>query len=205
MQKKAVPNEYVKLTKLQEIAFALQTECVCPLKETATQPVVGEGNPDADVFFIGEAPGKNEDLEGRPFIGAAGKILDRLLQDIALDRTAVYITSIEKFRPPNNREPKPGEIMACFPYLEAQITIIEPKLIVTLGRHALRRMLEWEQGVPLRSPLSIDELHGKPITGKSGRTYFPMYHPAAALYNRKLMDVLKNDIKKIPSLLKKKS
>lgn len=176
----------------------------CPLAKHATQPVPGEGNPDANVFFIGEAPGKHEDLIGRPFVGAAGNILDDLLQSISLRREDVFITSIEKFRPPNNREPTPKEIIACFPYLEAQIAIVQPDVIVTLGRHALRRMLEWESGKPFTDAVLLDTYHGKLIrSGANHHAYFPMYHPAAALYNRKLLPVIQKDVRKLMHVLKR--
>lgn len=192
-----------KQKQLKQVADDLKNKCDCPLKATATQPVAGEGNADADIFFIGEAPGRNEDEQGRPFIGAAGKVLEGLLNSIDLKREDVFITSIEKFRPPKNRDPKPVEVMACFPFLEKQIKIIEPKLIVTLGRHALRRMLEWEEGKEMKAPPSMEKLRGKIIEGKSGRRYYPIHHPAAVLYNPKLRETLQNDFKKISEILKR--
>lgn len=172
----------------------------CPLRHTAIQAVPGEGSPRAKILFLGEAPGRKEDEQGRPFVGAAGRILDQLLAQINLKRTDVFITSVEKFRPPHNRDPKPAEIMACFPYLERQIEIIKPKIIVCLGRHALRRMLEWEQiAVPVKES-TISQLHGKVLQGKSGRRYFPVYHPAAILYGFKRA-ILEQDFKRIPALL----
>ena len=192
-----------KEKQLKQVARDLKNKSTCPLKATATQPVAGEGNADADIFFIGEAPGRNEDEQGRPFIGAAGKVLEGLLNSIDLKREDVFITSIEKFRPPNNRDPKPVEVMACFPFLEKQIKIIEPKLIVTLGRHALRRMLEWEEGKEMKAPPSMEKLRGKIIEGKSGRRYYPIHHPAAVLYNPKLRETLQNDFKKISEILKR--
>lgn len=191
-----------KSRALQDIAEALKT-APCPLRKTATQPVAGEGNPDAEFFFIGEAPGKNEDLQGRPFIGAAGKVLSELLESIGLQREDVFITSIEKFRPPKNRDPKPEEILACFPYLEQQIETIQPKVIVCLGRHSLRRMLEWENGAPLKRALVMADWHGKPFTGKNGRLYYTVHHPAAALYGFS-RETLREDFKKIPTLTKQK-
>ncbi len=181
-----------KQAQLNAIADELRHHSTCPLRKTATQPVAGEGNPNAKIVFIGEAPGKNEDLSGRPFIGQAGKVLDELLASVNLKRKDVFITSIEKFRPPNNRVPTPKEIMACFPYLERQIAIIQPKIIVTLGRYALQRMLEWESGEKV-SPPPMADYHGKKIPSKKGYIYLPLYHPAAALYNRKLLAVMKDD------------
>lgn len=190
-----------KQKTLEQIAYDLQS-APCPLRKTAKQAVPGEGNPNADIFFIGEAPGRNEDEQGKPFVGAAGKVLGKLLSTIHLKREDVFITSIEKFRPPNNREPKPIEIMSCFPYLERQVETIQPKIIVTLGRHALRRMLEWEAGTEVPAP-AMEKVHGKLIRGKSGRYYFPLHHPAAMLYQRSLQATIEADIQKIPFLLKK--
>lgn len=173
----------------------------CPLRKTATHPVAGEGSPVAELFFLGEAPGKNEDLQGRPFVGAAGRVLSELLQLIQLERKDVFITSIEKFRPPQNRDPKPKEIMACFPLLERQIEVIQPKLIVCLGRHALQRMLEWEH-LTEKKTSAMANFRGKAFQGPSGRWYYPVHHPAAVLYgfNRA---TLEKDFKQIPGLLKK--
>lgn len=191
-----------KQQALDRIALVLSASSPCPLRAGATHAVPGEGNPNAGLFFIGEAPGKNEDLTGRPFVGAAGKILTDLLATIDLKREDVFITSIEKFRPPDNRVPKPQEIMACFPVLEEQIAVIEPKLIVTLGRHALRRMLEWENDIKMKAPPSMDEYRGKIFVGPKGHTFFPIHHPAAALYSRKLLPTLQADFKEIARLLK---
>lgn len=192
----AMPKSKAEL--LKRVADELKRS-TCPLRTTATNPVPGEGNPDAELFLIGEAPGRNEDLTGRPFVGAAGKMLEELLSTIGLRRENVFITSIEKFRPPKNRAPKSLEIAACFPYLERQINVIKPKFVVTLGRHALQRMLEWDGSfVP---PLEIDKLHGKPIKSRHGFVIFPMYHPAAILYNRKLKNIVEADFKKLSSLL----
>lgn len=173
----------------------------CPLRKTATHPVAGEGSPNANIFLIGEAPGRNEDLQGRPFVGAAGRVLTELLHLIQLERTDVFITSIEKFRPPQNRDPKPKEVLACFPFLERQIAIIQPKLVVCLGRHALQRMLEWEQ-LTEKKTSAMAKFRGKVFQGPSGRWYYPVHHPAAVLYgfNRA---TLEQDFKQIPNLLKK--
>lgn len=174
----------------------------CPLKKTATQPVAGEGSPSAKLFIIGEAPGRNEDIQGRPFVGAAGRVLTELLQLIQLERQDVFITSIEKFRPPHNRDPKPKEVMACFPYLERQIEIIQPKLIVCLGRHALQRMLEWENMADGKTTAAMNAYRGKVFQGSSGRWYYPVHHPAAVLYGFSRV-TLEKDFKRIPEILKK--
>jgi DNA polymerase len=185
---------------LDEVAADL-ARSKCPLRKTATHAVPGEGSPVAKLFFIGEAPGKNEDLQGRPFVGAAGRVLNEFLASIKIRREDVFITSVEKFRPPQNRDPHPKEIMACFPYLERQLTIIKPKIIVCMGRHAVRRMLEWEQGAPLNKAVAMDAVHGKLIRGASGRLYYPIYHPAAALYGFS-RDMMKKDFARLVKLLK---
>lgn len=188
-----------KAQQLQQIANEL-AHSSCPLRITATNPVPGDGSANAQLFFIGEAPGRNEDLTGKPFVGAAGKMLNELLASIGLKREDVFITSIEKFRPPKNRVPKPAEIMACFPYLERQIQIIKPKFVVTLGRHALQRVLEWDGS--FIAPLEIEKLHGKPLTSRHGFVIFPMYHPAAILYNRKLKGAVLADFNQLSQLLR---
>lgn len=193
-----------KAKKLAHLAEKLRGSSTCPLRKTALNAVPGEGSPNAQLFFIGEAPGRQEDATGRPFVGAAGKMLDQLLSSIQLDRQDVFITSIEKFRPPNNRDPRPKEIMACFPYLEEQIHIIQPKIIVTLGRHALRRMLEWEKGQVIEEPIAMDKLHGKLFRGPSGRLYFPIHHPAAILYQRTLLETVQKDFSKLGKILRKR-
>lgn len=171
----------------------------CRLFEGTNNAVPGEGSPDAEIMFIGEAPGKEEDLKGVPFVGAAGKFLAKLLEEIDLKREDVYITNVVKHRPPNNRDPLDDEVESCKGYLEQQIAIIRPKLIVTLGRHAMNRFMPG---------LKISEVHGqakrvKGMNGQSDKIYFPMYHPASALYNPGLRGTLISDIKKIPILLKK--
>jgi len=170
----------------------------CQLHQTRTTAVPGEGNPNADILFIGEGPGKNEDLSGRPFVGAAGKFLDEMLGLIKLKREDVYIANVVKCRPPGNRDPLPVEVDTCTQaWLNAQINLINPKVIVTLGRHSLGHMI---------ASKTISECHGKPFrtTAPDGirRVFFPLYHPAAALYNGSLRDVLKKDFKKLPAVLK---
>lgn len=172
-------------------------KCPCGLSDNATQAVPGEGSADAKILFIGEAPGKNEDEQGRPFVGAAGKFFDQMLESIGLAREDVYITNIVKFRPPNNRDPLPHEIEASLPWLEGQINIIRPKLIVFLGRHSLNHFFPDEQ---------ISKAHGKLLERKFQNIpveyFLPLYHPAAALHNGSLREVLKEDFKKIPRVLK---
>jgi uracil-DNA glycosylase family 4 len=183
-----------KQRKLEKIAREIG-RAPCPLRKTALNPVPGDGNPDADILFIGEAPGRNEDITGKPFVGAAGRILDDLLASVRIARADVFITSIEKFRPPKNRDPLPKEVAVCFPFLEEQISVIEPKVIVTLGRHAMHWILE--RYAPELSPAetTISALHGKKITTNSSFLIIPMYHPAAAIYNRSLMETIKTDFR----------
>lgn len=164
-----------------------------PLKAVATNDVPGDGNPAADVLFIGEAPGKNEDLQGKPFVGAAGKLLTQLIESIGWKRDDVFIANIIKHRPPNNRDPLPEEIEAYTPWLAEQITIIDPKLIVTLGRFSMEYMLG--------PGLSISKVHGQPKRRSDGRVVMPVFHPAAALYRGDLRPVLAADFAKIPKVL----
>jgi DNA polymerase len=181
-----------KQARLDQIAADIVKNNVCPdLAKSATNLVFGEGNPNANVIFIGEAPGKNEDLTGRPFIGAAGKFLDELLDGIGLKREDIYITSILKYRPPNNRDPKPEEKADFMPYLSAQLEVIEPQLIVTLGRHSTNCFLP---------DVQISKVHGQPLKWE-GYTLLPLYHPAAALYNGNMRSILIDDFAAIAKLI----
>lgn len=170
----------------------------CDLCKERTNAVAGEGSYDAEVMFIGEGPGAAEDLQGRPFVGAAGKLLTQMIENIGLSREEVFIANVVKCRPPKNRDPFPEEIATCWPYLEEQIKIIKPKLIVTLGRHSMGRFLEG---------LKISEVHGQPKRAKgiwqSKQVYLPLYHPAVALYDPNKKVVLFKDFQKIPLILKK--
>ncbi len=201
---------------LSQLATDIVNDTICPqLAQTAKQLVMGEGNVDAEVVFIGEAPGKKEDELGIPFVGAAGKFLDEMLLEAGLGRQDVYITNIVKYRPPDNRDPSPEEKQAFTPVLDKQLAIIEPKIVVTLGRHAMEHFLPGRK---------ISEVHGRafrkkmPIgSGKHGVTsgidelasdhtdrsivFLPLYHPAAALYNGSLRQTLVDDFKKIPTIL----
>lgn len=163
------------------------------LRQGATQLVFSDGSAEAEVVFIGEAPGKNEDLQGRPFVGAAGKFLDEMLAMIDLKREDVYITNIVKYRPPGNRDPYPDEKQAFLPYLESQLEVIQPKLVVTLGRHSLNCFLP---------DLSISQVHGQPKRYK-GHVYLPLFHPAAALYNGAMRQTLIDDFALIPAIIEK--
>lgn len=184
-------------TLLDQIAAAIVADNICPhLAKTATNLVPGAGNPNADVVFIGEAPGKNEDLTGLPFVGAAGKFLDEMLERVGMKREDVFITSILKYRPPNNRDPRPDEKAAFWPYMVRQLKVIQPKIVVTLGRHSMEYFLPKK---------SISEIHGQPKRidfGGQPLVVMPFYHPAAALYNNNLRQQLIDDFLKLPLALK---
>ena len=165
----------------------------CKLYKTRINVVAGEGNSKADIMFIGEAPGRKEDESGLPFVGSAGKILDELIQSIGLQRSDIYIANVVKCRPPKNRDPLPEEIDSCREWLDRQVEIIKPKLIVLLGRHSMDRFL------PNRK-ISID--HGKPKR-LDGQVYYPVYHPAATIYRKQVLEDLKEDFLKIPKILDK--
>lgn len=171
----------------------------CDLSKTRTNVVVGEGSPDADILFIGEAPGYHEDNQGRPFVGKAGKILDELLASVHLAREEIYITNILKCRPPKNRDPLPEEIKACTPYLDRQIETIQPKVICTLGNFATRYIFA---SFGLISE-SIGKIHGRRFRARNlvvNVTILPLYHPAAAVYNSNMMPALLEDFKKISEI-----
>lgn len=183
-----------KQDKLNEIKQAIVDNNVCPeLAEQATQLVFGDGNVDSDIVFIGEAPGKNEDIQGLPFVGAAGKFLNEMLETIGFKRPDIYITNIVKYRPPGNRDPLPEEKAAFLPYLKKQLDIIKPKLVVTLGRHSME--------VLLPPGLKISQVHGEPKRYK-GIVFLPLFHPAAALYNGGMRQTLIDDFARIPAILK---
>jgi uracil-DNA glycosylase family 4 len=181
-----------KQQRLEAVRQSIVADGICPeLAASATQLVMGEGNVDAEVLFIGEAPGAKEDQTGRPFVGAAGKFLDEMLGTINLERQDVYITNIVKYRPPGNRDPLPEEIKAFMPFLKRQIEAIHPKLIVFLGRHSMNVFLP---------ELRISQAHGRPVR-KNGQVYLPLYHPAAALYNGGMRQTLVEDFAVIPQVL----
>lgn len=192
-----MPQSDNKQALLDQIKAEILEQNVCPdLAETATNLVMGDGNIDADVVFIGEAPGKNEDLQGLPFVGAAGKFLNEMLATVGMDRSDVYITNIVKYRPPNNRDPNPHEKKAFWPYLIRQLAIIKPKIVVTLGRHSMEYFLPGKR---------ITEIHGEPKRisfGAEKVIILPLYHPAAALYNGSLRATLIEDFAAIPEIIK---
>ena len=164
----------------------------CELSQGRTKTVPGEGPENAEIMFIGEAPGFHEDRQGRPFVGAAGKFLDELLASIGLTREDVYICNVIKCRPPSNRDPQPDEMAACKPFLDKQIELVRPKLIVTLGRFSMARYFP---------NTKITRIHGQPKR-IGNRIYYPMFHPAAALHQPKWRSVVQEDMLKIPQILK---
>lgn len=181
-----------KQAQLDKIKMDIIDQKICPeLAAGATQLVFGDGSANADLVFIGEAPGKNEDEQGLPFVGAAGKFLNEMLAGIGLERADVYITNIVKYRPPNNRDPLPEEKAAFLPFLRAQLDVIKPKLVVTLGRHSMDSLLPG---------LTISKCHGQ-AKRFNGQVYMPLFHPAAALYNGGMRQTLIDDFNKIPKVL----
>lgn len=189
-----------KNVALDELKIKIIENKITPeLAKNATNMVFGEGDVDSKLVLIGEAPGKKEDESGRPFVGASGKLLDEMLEKNDLKRKDVYITNIVKYRPPNNRDPKETEKEAFWPYLLQQIKIIKPKVIATLGRHS---------GLAFSESLHISADHGKPIEidiyGEGGNKviFIPLYHPAAAIYNRSLRETLFQDFATLKQLIK---
>jgi DNA polymerase len=186
-----------KQQKLENIHKKWFEKCDCKLKKTAKQPVPGDGSAEAEIIFIGEAPGRSEDEQGRPFVGSAGKFLAEMLSIINLKREDIYITNIVKYRPPNNRDPLPEEKSACREWLLEELKAISPKVIIFLGRHAMNNFFP---------ELQISQAHGKLLiksfTGVPTKYFFPLYHPAAALYDGSMREVLIEDFKKIPKVLK---
>lgn len=177
---------------LDELRDQVATCHKCPLAEGRTNTVFGSGNPHARVLIIGEAPGKNEDLQGEPFVGKAGQNLNDLLKLANLERDDIFIANVLKCRPPDNRDPQVDEIEACTPYLREQTRLINPEYIVTLGNFATRFVLKTEQG--------ITRLHGQ--LHQAGRfKVLPMYHPAAAIYDRSKMEALREDFTYLGTLL----
>lgn len=176
---------------LEAINMKIRRCDLCPLNIGRTHAVPGDGPLDATMMFIGEAPGFHEDQQGIPFVGAAGRLLNELLEKAGLDREQVFITNVIKCRPPGNRDPQVDEVAACGPYLDQQIGIINPRVIVTLGRHSMARAFPDEK---------ISVVHGRPR--KIGnRTYFPMYHPAAALHQPSLRPLVDTDFALLRDLL----
>ena len=179
------------MDSLDEVARAVRQCADCPLHRGRTHAVPGEGNPSAELMFIGEGPGFHEDRQGRPFVGPAGQLLEGLLASIGTNRDGVFIANMVKCRPPDNRDPEPSEISACSKYLERQIELVNPKLIVTLGRFSLGRFFPGE---------SVTRARGK-LRHKDGRHIFPVLHPAAALRRPELRKTLVEDFRAIAGIL----
>jgi uracil-DNA glycosylase len=193
MQARSADERREALVELYQEARACAR---CALHKGRTKVVFGAGNADADLMFVGEAPGQQEDLEGLPFVGRAGKLLDQLLGEVGLERSDVFITNVLKSRPPGNRDPQPEEIDACKPYLHKQVELIEPRVICTLGNFATKLLTRSQRG--------ITGVHGRPqvheLGGRAVRV-FPLYHPAAALRSTKTLEELREDFRRLPELL----
>jgi len=177
---------------LESVSSEVNSCVKCRLCETRRRAVPGEGIRLARVMFVGEAPGEQEDNMGRPFVGAAGKLLVELLESIGLRREEVFITNTVKCRPPNNRPPRKDELAACRGYLDRQFELVHPRVVCPLGNSAIRTLLNPNE--------SVSELHGVPLE-KDDITYFPMYHPAAALYTFSLREVMEEDFRKLRGVL----
>jgi len=193
MQSRSAEERREELVELYREASG----CVrCPLHQDRTTVVFGSGNADAGLMFVGEAPGMHEDLQGLPFVGRAGKLLDQLLGEVGLQRSDVFITNVLLCRPPGNRDPQPDEIDTCKPYLHRKIELIEPRVICTLGNFATKLLTRSQRG--------ITGVHGRPqvheLGGRAVRV-FPIYHPAAALRSTKTLEELREDFAKLPALL----
>lgn len=176
---------------LAALADEIRACTACPLHRSAKQAVPGEGSAESGILFLGEAPGYNEDVQGRPFVGAAGQLLDQLLAGIGLDRTRVFITNVVRHRPPENRDPLPEEVAACHVWLERHLAVLKPKVVVTLGRHAMYKFFPGE---------SISRVHGR-ARKKDGITIFPVFHPAAALHQPSLRSELEKDFQALAKFL----
>jgi uracil-DNA glycosylase len=178
-------------TELQQLDAVIRQCPLCDLSKTRTKAVPGDGPVDAELMFVGEGPGFHEDRQGRPFVGAAGQFLDQMLASIGLERRQVFVTNVVKCRPPNNRDPLPAEIAACAPYLDKQMALINPLVIVTLGRHSMARFFPGEK---------ISAIHGTARV-VDGRTVVALYHPAAALHQQSLRATLEEDFRKLPRFI----
>ena len=181
------------MSELEELHQRIASCPDCDLCRTRTRAVPGEGPPNAEVLFVGEAPGFYEDQQARPFVGPAGRFLDELIASIGLRRDQVFITNVVKCRPPNNRDPLPGEVDACRKHLERQIELIRPRIIVSLGRYSLAWFFPRE---------AISKVHGQAKV-QDGVYFIPMYHPAAALHAGNMRKVIEEDFRKIPAVLER--
>ncbi len=192
-----MPTKEERRAELTAVYRQARTCTRCPeLASTRTQVVFGSGNADADLMFVGEAPGAREDEQGIPFVGAAGKLLGELLADVGLTREDVFVANVLKCRPPGNRDPLPAEIENCSDYLMRQVELIEPRVICTLGNFATKLLRA--------DPTGISRLHGQAeirVIGERAVRLYPLFHPAAALYTRSLLDTLRADFARLPGLL----
>jgi uracil-DNA glycosylase family 4 len=179
------------MNSMEEVAQKVSQCTDCSLSKGRDHAVPGEGPKDAEIMFIGEGPGFHEDRQGRPFVGPAGKFLEELLKSVGLMREKVFIANVVKCRPPNNRDPTPEEISFCRKYLDRQIELLDPKVIVTLGRYSMARFIPNQ---------TIGKIRGRART-VDGRLVYPMYHPAAAFHNNNLRKVIVEDFKAIPNLV----
>jgi DNA polymerase len=179
------------MPNLPELYQEISACTLCRLHESRTNTVPGEGPPDAEIMFIGEGPGFHEDQQGRPFVGRSGDLLEKFLAMIGLTRDQVYIANVVKCRPPNNRDPLPSEIETCRPYLDRQIELIDPRVIVTLGRYSMERYFPGAK---------ISKVHGR-ARREGTRVYLPLYHPAYVLRNARALPAAEADFRKIPKLL----
>lgn len=177
---------------LTALATEIRACTACPLHRSARQAVPGEGSAESGILFLGEAPGYNEDVQGRPFVGAAGQLLDELLAGIGLDRSKVFITNVVRHRPPENRDPLPDEVAACDVWLRRHLDVLRPRVVVTLGRHAMYKFFPNE---------SISRVHGTVRRTPDGLTVFPIYHPAAALHQPALRSALAADFAALAKML----
>jgi uracil-DNA glycosylase family 4 len=213
-----------KQEQLDQIKADIVNNNICPdLATQATNLVFGDGNPNADIVFIGEAPGKQEDEQGLPFVGASGKFLSEMLTGINMRREEIYITNIVKYRPPNNRDPEPAEKQAFLPYLLKQLMVIQPLLVVTLGRHSMtcfipdakisqihgqpKRITIGERGIETGNKRNKPKIATGPVPSAKSLSpgkivILPLYHPAAALYNGSMRAVLQEDFSTIPEILR---
>src|ERR671915_2599829 len=193
MESRSAEERRAELVKLYKEAAVCAR---CPLSSTRTKVVFGSGNADADLMFVGEAPGMHEDQQGLPFVGRAGKLLDQLLEEVGMRRSDVFICNVLKCRPPGNRDPEPEEIETCKPYLHRQVELIEPKVICTLGNFSTKLLTRSQRG--------ITSVHGRPQVHELGRRavrVFPIYHPAAAPRSTRTLEELREDFAKLPALL----
>lgn len=187
-----------KQEQLDDLAKRIVASGICPELSSQARLVMGNGNPDADIFLLGEAPGEEEDLAGVPFIGRSGKALNAMLASVGMGRDEVYTSNVVKYRPPENRDPTKAEKVAFLPFTEEEITIVDPDVFITLGRHAMEHFLPKEK---------ISKIHGQPqivVVNNRERVLIPLYHPAAAMFDPRLKKTLLADFATVPAILKER-